>query len=71
MTVMLYDRSHGQSTQVAGENATPFEDGRVRKIVVQREPNTMVGMGGERRDLCPVRLGMAPRRFRCNGLKSH
>lgn len=44
--VMLYDRSNGQTTQVSGENATPFEWGRLRRVVVQEKLNTILGMGG-------------------------
>jgi hypothetical protein len=54
--IMLYDRSHSQSTQVYGENATPFEHGRVRQVVVQKELNTIIGMGGEGRDLVQFEL---------------
>ena len=49
--VMLYDRSNGQTTQVSGENATPFEYGRLRRVVVQKELNTILGMGGVECDL--------------------
>ncbi|KAK5080222.1 hypothetical protein LTR05_008735 [Lithohypha guttulata] len=49
--VMLYDRSHGQTTQVSGVHSTPFEHGRARKILVQRDLNEIIGMGGERRNL--------------------
>ena len=44
--VMLYDRSHSQSTQVFGSNATPFEHGRLRQVVVQHLLNDVLGMGG-------------------------
>jgi hypothetical protein len=54
--VMLYDRSIAQSTQVSGENATPFEYERIRKVLVQKELNTKIGMGGERRDLVQFEL---------------
>jgi hypothetical protein len=53
---MLYDRSHGQTTQVYGENATPFEYGRPRRLVVQEDLNTIVGMGGKGRDLVRFEL---------------
>ena len=43
--VMFYDRSHHQTSQVFGQNATPFENGRLRKVVVQSNVNTIVGMG--------------------------
>ncbi|EXJ96341.1 hypothetical protein A1O1_01467 [Capronia coronata CBS 617.96] len=58
--VMLYDRSHSQSTQVSGENATPFEQGRVRKIVVREGLNTRLGMGGERRNLVQFKFNWHP-----------
>jgi hypothetical protein len=54
--VMFYDRSHGCTTQVFGENATPFEYGRVRKVLVQQKLNTIIGMGGEGRDLVQFEL---------------
>jgi hypothetical protein len=54
--VMLYDRSHAETTQVFGENVTPFEHGRIRKVVVQDELNTIIGMGGERQNL--VQFGL-------------
>ena len=54
--VMLYDRSFAQSTQVFGENATPFEHTRIRKVLVQKGLNTTIGMGGERRNLVQFNL---------------
>lgn len=54
--VMFYDRSHGCSSQVFGENATPFERGRSRRVLVQRRLNTIIGMGGEGRNLILFRL---------------
>ena len=55
--VMLYDRSFANSTQVFGENSTPFERERdERKVLVQKGLNTVIGMGGERRDLIQFRL---------------
>src|SRR5205814_8204675 len=53
--VMLYDRSFNQSTQVSGKNATPFEHGRIRRVV-QDKLNTEIGMGGEGRDLVRFEL---------------
>ncbi|PVH72172.1 hypothetical protein DL98DRAFT_596263 [Cadophora sp. DSE1049] len=44
--VMLYDRSNAQTTQVSRDNATPFEYGRLRRVVVQKGLNTIIGMGG-------------------------
>lgn len=32
--VLFYDRSYGQTTQVFGKNSTPFENGRICKVVV-------------------------------------
>jgi hypothetical protein len=54
--VMLYDRSHARRTQVSGENATPFEPRRIRKVLVQQNLNTIIGMGGKRQDLFQFRL---------------
>lgn len=54
--VMFFDRSHGCTSQVSGENAAPFEQGRVRKVLVQANVNTVIGMGGERRDLFQFEL---------------
>jgi len=54
--IMLYDRSHGQTTQVSGENATPFDYGRLRKVVVQEQLDTILGMGGQGRNLVQFRL---------------
>lgn len=55
--VMLYDRSFASSTQVFGANAIPFERERdERKILVQKELNTIIGIGGERRDLVQFEL---------------
>jgi serine/threonine protein kinase len=51
--IMFYDRSHSQTTQVySTTNAVvPFEYGRARKVVVQRDLNTIIGMGGVGRNL--------------------
>jgi hypothetical protein len=54
--VMFYDRSHGCTSQVFGENAMPFEYERVRKVLVQKGLNTIIGMGGERRNLVQFKL---------------
>lgn len=48
--VMFYDRSHTQTSQVFGANAIPFIPSRSRKVVVQQDLNTIIGMGGEKRD---------------------
>lgn len=44
--VMLYDRSHGQTTQVFGPVVAPFEYGRLRRVLVQDQLNTLLGVGG-------------------------
>ncbi|KAJ6143033.1 hypothetical protein N7471_002486 [Penicillium samsonianum] len=44
--IMLYDRSHGQTTQLFGNDAVPFEHGRFRQVVVQKDLNSRLGMGG-------------------------
>lgn len=49
--VMFYDRSNGQSTQVSGKKATPFEYGRLRRVLVQHDLNTRIGIGGVRYNL--------------------
>lgn len=54
--VMLYDRSHSCTTQVFGKNAMPFERGRIRKVLVQEDLDTIIGIGGERRDLIQFEL---------------
>ena len=55
--VMLYNRSFANSTQVSGENAKPFERERdERKVLVQKGLNTIIGIGGERRNLVQFEL---------------
>ncbi len=54
--IMFYDRSYNLSTQVFGENKTPFEYGRPRKVVVRNDCNTKIGMGGEQRKLVRFEL---------------
>ncbi|KAI1348384.1 kinase-like domain-containing protein [Xylaria sp. FL0043] len=49
--VMFYDRSHSQSSQVFGKNAIQFGYGRPRKVVVNNDTNTKIGMGGQKRNL--------------------
>lgn len=53
---MLYDRSHSQTTQAYGQNDIQFEYGRPPKIAVQPDLNTMIGMGGQGRDLVQFTL---------------
>ena len=54
--VMLYDRSHGLTTQVSGTDATPFEHGRRRQIVVRHLLNDILGMGGRTQDAVQFQL---------------
>ncbi|KAF2968349.1 hypothetical protein GQX73_g5203 [Xylaria multiplex] len=54
--VMFWDRSHNQSCQVFGEIATPFGYTRARKVVVNDEINTEIGIGGEKRNLISFQL---------------
>lgn len=54
--VMLSDRSHLQTTQVYGENATPFEHGRIRQVVVHENLNTIIGLGGAACDLVKFKI---------------
>lgn len=54
--VVLYDRSHCQSTQVFGEHATSFELDRNRRVVVGEGINTKFGMGGEKQNLIEFEL---------------
>ncbi|ROW08765.1 hypothetical protein VPNG_06404 [Cytospora leucostoma] len=55
--IMFYDRSHSQTCQVYGENATPFEHTRPsRKVVVRKNVNTIIGMGGVARNLIKFEL---------------
>lgn len=54
--IMLYDRSHGRTTKVSGQNATPFENGRLRQVVVQKNLNDVLGMGGKTQDVVKFQL---------------
>ncbi|KAI9889118.1 MAG: hypothetical protein M1814_005779 [Vezdaea aestivalis] len=55
--VMFCDRSFGQTSQVYDENATPFEHcRRLRKVVVQKGLNTIIGAGGVKRGLVKFKL---------------
>ncbi|KAI0805623.1 kinase-like domain-containing protein [Xylaria sp. FL0064] len=49
--VMFYDRSHNQSSQVFEKNAMQFGYGRLRKVVVNNDTNTKIGIGGQKRNL--------------------
>lgn len=51
--VLLYDRSTAQTTQVHGENATPFQHTREppRRVVIGEELNDIITFGGAARDL--------------------
>ena len=50
-SIVLYDRSNNQTTQVFGDHAIQFEHGRLRRVVVQPGLNTVIGMGGVRCNL--------------------
>ncbi|KAI1305448.1 kinase-like domain-containing protein [Xylaria venustula] len=54
--VMFYDRSHSYTSRISGQNATPFEHGRPRKVVVLPGHNTMIGMGGITLEIAKGRL---------------
>ena len=54
--VIFYDRSHSQTSQVFGQYAMPFQPGCTRKVVVQDNVNTLIGMGGEGRNLVQFEL---------------
>jgi hypothetical protein len=54
--VMFYDRSHSQTCQFHGEDAMPFLYGLPRKVVVQNKINTILGMGGVKRNHVQFRL---------------
>lgn len=43
-------------SHAVGENATPHENERVRKVLVQKDPNTRIGMGDERRKFIQFKL---------------
>jgi hypothetical protein len=54
--VMFYDISHNQTSQVYGPDATPFEYGRPRTVVVQNKVNTMIGLSGVHRNIFQSQL---------------
>lgn len=54
--IMLHDKSTSQTTQVYGANSMPFEHGRPRRILVQPDFNTIIGMGGVGRNLVMFEL---------------
>lgn len=43
--VMLYDRSHDQSTLLLGEDSTGFKPDQIRRVVVAKKINEEIGMG--------------------------
>jgi len=49
--LMFYDRSLLQTSEVLGEGVVPFEAGRPRRILIEKEKTTSIAMGGETRDL--------------------
>lgn len=62
-TVILYDRSTSQSTQVSGEVSLPFEPGGVRRAAVAPRLNTILGIGGVRCDLIRFEMVWHQRKF--------
>ncbi|KAF2022275.1 kinase-like protein [Aaosphaeria arxii CBS 175.79] len=58
--IMLHDRSSGGTTQCHasdGDDAAPFQYGRAqRKVLVQKDFNTVIGMGGTWNDLLQFEL---------------
>lgn len=54
--VLFHDKSNAFNSQVFGPNATPFEPGRARKVVVSEHLNTRIRMGGKRGDLIQFEL---------------
>ena len=46
--VMFCDRSFANSTQVFGKNTIPFEHNRIRRVLVQKDLNEEIGMGGDK-----------------------
>ncbi|OJD15570.1 STE protein kinase [Emergomyces pasteurianus Ep9510] len=55
-TVMLYDRSNSQTTEVCGPGAISFEPGRLRRIVVRHDINNMFRIRSSESDLIQFRL---------------
>ncbi|KAL2285307.1 hypothetical protein FJTKL_08254 [Diaporthe vaccinii] len=53
---MFYDDSRAGTSSTLGPDSTPFRPGQPRKVVVQPNVNTTIGMGGERRDLVTFKL---------------
>lgn len=43
--IMFFDRSHGCTSQVSGTKSEPFEQGRIRKVLVQDGFNTVIALG--------------------------
>ena len=56
----FYDRSNSQTTQLFGDDAFPFEMGRIRRVVVSRRINRFFRMGGLSCDLVRFRLVWQP-----------
>lgn len=48
--VLLYDRSTSRSTQVYGDPSFKFELNGIRRVVVQKDMNQLLGMGGTGRN---------------------
>jgi len=58
--ILLYDRSTSRSTQTIGENAMPFDEGRLERYVVvakmENGINNEFGFGGTRCDLIRFKI---------------
>ena len=54
--IMFSDRSFDQSSQVFGQGAVPFVEGRTRTVVVQQGINSIIGMGGTEQKLIMFKL---------------
>lgn len=54
--VMFYDRSHGQTSQVFGDNVAQFVSGRPRRLALPTTMDITIGMGGRQQDYVRFRL---------------
>lgn len=43
--IMFFDRSDSCTSQISGQNSKPFEQGRIRKVLVQDGFNTVIALG--------------------------
>ncbi|TGJ84437.1 hypothetical protein E0Z10_g4320 [Xylaria hypoxylon] len=54
--VMFFDRSHAMTSQVYGPVSHKFEQGRLRKVLVQPGFNDVIGFGGDNQDLIQFQI---------------